>query len=865
VRTLAIATIVLAALTGAALAEPSAEWHLGQRGQPHAGVPFSLVIVVDGFEEQPAPEQPKLELAGAKVTPAGVQPNVSRSIQIINGRRSETIEVRWLLQWNVVVANAGRVRVPSLAVEQSGKKARADATELVVDSVPTADDMKLALELPDRPIFLGESTRVTLAWLFRREPSDWRFTVPLASSDEVTVTAPPIDDPRRALELDVGAKKLQVPYVVDPKPVEVGGVQYRRLAMTLLVVPRKAGKLDVAPATVVAALPIGRPDFFGNAQTKLFRASDIPRTLEVKPLPETDRPPSFAGAVGTQFSIAVATSRSVVSLGEPVKLVVTIKSDQPLDALALPRLDGPDGLPKDKFVVPAEPPTGALSEEGKTKTFEVTAQVTGPATEVPALAFSYFDPVRRAYQTIRSEPIALSVKGSSVVGATDVIAARPSKPSTSAGSPADEAEVGAVDLALADPAQLDDRPWSGGLLWALVAALYAIPLGVLALRTWQLRTAARREDAAEVRAARRRVDDVLDRAAAAPARDVAGPLADALRAYAKTLGVATLDDRGLIAALETESFAPGASSATLAPELRGKADALARRWHKEAHARGKKRGVAAAAILLGALAPTPARAEAGARGPSIASSAGEAGARADSPQNAIDRGRAAYGDALAMTNATERKAAFARAEIALGDAAAALPDRPELLDDWGTAALQAGDVATATLAYRRALAVDASNARARRNLGFLRDRQPQDLRPAHASAADTLLFFHQWPRSRRIAIGAAAFAIAVLLVVPWARRRRALRALALLPLAAWLALTLSVLLEDRRGDDAIVMSDVVLRAADSAGAPAVLSQPLPPGVEVTIADRRDTWAKVKLASGASGWVPTAELQTIAIH
>ena len=35
------------------------------------------------------------------------------------------------------------------------------------------------------------------------------------------------------------------------------------------------------------------------------------------------------------------------------------------------------------------------------------------------------------------------------------------------------------------------------------------------------------------------------------------------------------------------------------------------------------------------------------------------------------------------------------------------------------------------------------------------------------------------------------------------------------------------------------MDDVVLRAADSAGAPAALTQPLPRGVEVTLLERRD--------------------------
>src|SRR5690606_3840507 len=114
----------------------------------------------------------------------------------------------------------------------------------------------------------------------------------------------------------------------------------------------------------------------------------------------------------------------------------------------------------------------------------------------------------------------------------------------------------------------------------------------------------------------------------------------------------------------------------------------------------------------------------------------------------LEDGRAAYAQAMELTtDATARQAAFTRASVALGEAARTLPDRPELLSDWGNAALGAGDIATATLAYRRALAIDGSTPRARHNLAWLRGRQPEAFRPAALGATDTLLFFHAWPRA----------------------------------------------------------------------------------------------------------------------
>jgi hypothetical protein len=237
-------------------------------------------------------------------------------------------------------------------------------------------------------------------------------------------------------------------------------------------------------------------------------------------------------------------------------------------------------------------------------------------------------------------------------------------------------------------------------------------------------------------------------------------------------------------------------------------------------------------------------------------------ARADT----LGDGRAAYEEAMAASGASVRKAAFARAATAFAEVVRQHPDRPELLADWGNAALGAGDVATATLAYRRSLALDAGNARARANLAWLRSRQPKPFQPeASAGATDTLLFFHSWPRSQRLVVGAAAFAIAVLLLVPWTgRRRRAQLYVAPLPLLVWLAMIISVVFEDRHVDDAVVMEGVTMRAADSPGAPAAISQPLPRGAEVTILERRAAWTRIEIANGTTGWVPEGSVERVSI-
>ena len=153
-RSLVIALVLAWCSIARADGETEARWSLGNE-QPHAGMPFTLVLGVAGFDETPAPALPKLELPGATVTPLGATPNVQRSIQIMNGRRTESHQVTWLLRYRVEIATAGRLRLPGTTVTQGKKTATAQGAEVDVDTVPTTDAMKLEMQLPSRAVFVG--------------------------------------------------------------------------------------------------------------------------------------------------------------------------------------------------------------------------------------------------------------------------------------------------------------------------------------------------------------------------------------------------------------------------------------------------------------------------------------------------------------------------------------------------------------------------------------------------------------------------------------------------------------------------------------------------------------------------------------
>lgn len=946
---LALFSVALLAVTARpALAQDARAAFRVERGEPHAGLPFVLSLIVEGLDETPAPTPPALAIPNAKVVAMGATPNVSQSIQIINGRRVDSREVRWVFRYRVEASQAGLLKVPATTVVQGAKKVIAPGGDIEVSAVSSTDDMKIELKLPTRPVWVGEVLPVEISWLVRRNVEDQTLVVPMLSrDDQFLIAAPPVTNPRQTLAFAAGARDLTLPYEQDQ--IESGGARYTRFRFVVFATPRRAGKIELAPSSVVAALAVGRPDIFGQSATKLFRAVDATRSLEVKDLPLTDRPASFSGAVGSTFDLSTTASRSVVQLGEPVELTITVRSDQRLDALAAPTLTGEGGLPADKFTLPPDLPSGELSADGTTKVFKLAVQVTGPATEIPALAFSYFDPVKGSFQTTRSQPIALAVRGGSIVGAGDVVSANPAATPATPQVPLAGESMSGADLVLSAPSLTTSAPLGGTTLLLALVLLYAVPLGLWALRSWQRRTATQRGEAAEARSVRRKVESELARAATAPARDCAGPLDESLRALAKALGQPATG--AALTRLQTEAYAPSAAEKPLSAELRAELAELAKTWERQSKESSKdsggRGGKAIATVLLlaslsgarlveaqpattaapaadpapvkierGAISPTvpppgegqalpsepaaaptaePAPAAPPAAPPTAPAAAAPAAAPTAAPlapvatlpsdpsdaqiDAALVAARAAYEDAMQLPAAqvSERRERFARAAATFAEVVRALPGRPELLVDWGNAALNAGDVATATLAYRRALMIDGAHPRATHNLSLLRSKHSEAYRASASSATGTLFFFHTWPRSRRLLVGALAFAIAVLLLVPWRRadavadpeaearargRRRGLRALSLVPFAVWAAMTLSFFLEDRRLDDAVVMESVLLRVADSGGAPLAISQPVPRGAEVTVVSRRDHWARIRLPSGSAGWVPTSAIESI---
>ena len=817
-----------------------------------AGVPFSVVVQTEGFGED-APEVSDLVVTGCRTELVNVAPSVSTMITSINGRRTESRRVTFGFQYGVTCPNAGMVEIAPVTVTGGGHSVTTRPGRVAVRDIATTPDMRVEFEIPQRPVWLGESFEVTLDWFLKVDPEEQTFVVPLFEATDWIEVSVPEDASGRRLPFTIGGQTIELPFTQERVPF--GGDIFTRVRFRARVTPKQAGTLELGPVTVAARLRtgMGRDRFgFPVARSEMYRAQSSSGTLEVRAPPLAGRPESYSNAVGDAFSLQVSASRTVVKVGEPVELGIEVRGKGRLEGLVLPPL-ADMGLPPDKFVLPDEIPAGEIFDDGSGKLFRVTVRLaSSEVREIPSLALGYFDPETQRYQTARSEPVALSVSGADIVGAGDVVGgAGPGTDDEADEAPRPGALVG-VDLALSEPGETLTRARSVSDVIPLVAALYAGPLLLFVGLALRRRGDERGEARSELKQALREVEAALADARKRPARDAAPVVARKLAALGKRSGAR--DETGLTERLDNLAFDPASASTPVSSELAGEVRATARRWARSAR-RTTTRGATTMAFLLAGLSAIGAHV------------ADADDGKSEALIQALSEAQESYSQGLATESAVDRRQLFERAATRFGEAARAHPQAPGLLSDWGNAALLAHQRGLAVLAYRRALALEPGQSRARENLAWLRQRLPDFVPVPEASGVASALFF--WHTSLSAAhkhVGAAAaFAVLVLLLAPWRSARvRRWRPLAVVPAVMWLALVGSALLEDDVGRAVILVEETPLRTADSPGAPGALSRPLPPGTELEVTETRGGWSRVALADGQSGWLPRARLEPVVV-
>ncbi len=199
----------------------------------------------------------------------------------------------------------------------------------------------------------------------------------------------------------------------DVKNGTYKGEPYRYVIVKKAVlVPNKAGKIIIEPleSEVTAGVPMDRRDFFGNMmlQDINFTITTGKKVINVKPLPEENKPLNFKGAVGN-FQFDVNTSKNLLKANESANIKVKITGKGNLKLIELPKIIAPQGLEvydpehKENIRTKLSGMQGEIYDQ-----YAIVPQFKGKF-KIPEISFSYFNPKDEQYHTIVSNPIFINV------------------------------------------------------------------------------------------------------------------------------------------------------------------------------------------------------------------------------------------------------------------------------------------------------------------------------------------------------------------------------------------------------------------------------------------------------------------------
>ena len=178
-------------------------------------------------------------------------------------------------------------------------------------------------------------------------------------------------------------------------------VEWRKVVLY----PQRAGKLEIKPLSldVTVNVPTGKRDFFQRViytqVPKLVSAGSL--TIDVKPLPKEGQPDHFSGAVGN-FSIDLTTSKKQLKANESLQARVNISGRGNLRLFGLPKLQTPSAIEQYDPETTENIRSNLSGMSGSiTQSYTLIPQYQGKYP-IPSVEFSFFNPKKQMYETIRS-------------------------------------------------------------------------------------------------------------------------------------------------------------------------------------------------------------------------------------------------------------------------------------------------------------------------------------------------------------------------------------------------------------------------------------------------------------------------------
>lgn len=340
-------------------------------------------------------------------------PTRSTSISIINGKQSASLTLGYALS----PKHAGTLEIGAATVTIDNNTYATKPISIEVTDAPApgqtpsqapengskpspdanAPELYLQAEVDRESAYIGEQMTISF----------WLYT-------QLSIAGYEIKQPPKFTGFWI--EELQIPQPPKLQYRTINGQQYGvALLKRYALFPTSSGELTIDPIVMAFSVHVRNSrdpfdvfndPFFSRTQAELRKSQPV--TINVLPLPEEHRPATFNGDVG-DFTMAVEASPHIVKQDEPINVKITIQGMGNIKTVKEPVMTLPESFKKYDTQIKETPFPMQEPLQGE-KVFE-TVIIPGESGTytLPPVEFSYFDPARRAYQTLHSEPITLSV------------------------------------------------------------------------------------------------------------------------------------------------------------------------------------------------------------------------------------------------------------------------------------------------------------------------------------------------------------------------------------------------------------------------------------------------------------------------
>lgn len=344
-------------------------------------------------------------------------PGRSTSISIVNGRQSSSLTLQYMLSpkkigtltigpatltYNNQTYTTQPITVEVFQGALPQSPSQEPETDAQHEEVP---EVFVRAEVDKATAYIGEQITVSYLLYTRVNISQYNFAQQPAFTGFWT-------------------EELQVP---NPPTLEYQTLNGTRYGVALMkkvaLFPTASGDVTIEPLVMTFGVrtqsrardPFGNffndpfDDFFGRTQ-ELIRKTQ-PLDLKILPLPEENRPKHFSGDVG-RFSMSADVDATQVTQGDAITLTVKVQGIGNIKTVKEPLVTLPDSFTRYEPEIKEDLYTLQEPVQGEKVFTSVIIPSEAGEFQIDPVRFSYFDPQRKAYQTLRSEPITVVIQPS---------------------------------------------------------------------------------------------------------------------------------------------------------------------------------------------------------------------------------------------------------------------------------------------------------------------------------------------------------------------------------------------------------------------------------------------------------------------